>query len=174
MKRLFLLFAIVSASVSFADSRTILDSVEKTIKSDPSIGTYTLELKYFQGLVYLNGEVSSEAAKARMGELAANSKGVEGIRNELRVNPNFRGNEVTPRAMPKIRNDQSLASELRNMLSQEGALVGDATVSVSDGVAVFQGTANNFKEIDRMLSIALMVDGIRSVRNEMTINGHNY
>lgn len=174
MKRIFLILALVAPSISFSDSKAVLDSVENAIRSDSTIGTYNLQLKYFQGLVFLDGEVGSEMAKTKAGELASSVKGVEDIRNELKVNPSLRGNEVTPRAMPRYADDSSLTSTLRRTLSQEGALVGDATVDVSNGVATFRGTANNFKEIDRMLSIALMVDGIRSVKNEMTINGHNY
>jgi len=57
---------------------------------------------------------------------------------------------------------------------QAGLNTSGLEVTTSSGIVTLRGSRPNFREIDRLLSIALMVEGVREVKSEMTINGKEY
>ena len=161
------------------DYRDILLNIENALKSKSSeLGTFNVELSYFQGTVTLNGEVANSLVKEKVGRITQGVDGVINIDNQLKMDAKNTpvSNEVSEiRAMPKLVNDKSIQESVWDALIDDNAANRSATsLSVNNGIVSFSGDAKNHQEIDRMLSIAMMVEGVRGVKSSMTINGHSY
>jgi osmotically-inducible protein OsmY len=157
---------------SFATSKTVLDAVESAIANDPTIGNFKIEAGYNNGLVTLKGEVASEEAMYRTLSVARAAKGVTGLRNRLTIN-----SALAPRQMmarPKLIDDKTVATNLMRNLERDMKLPNDFTIYVYGGGATFKGTASSHRQIDKILSTALMTNGVTSIKNEMTIGGKPY
>jgi osmotically-inducible protein OsmY len=176
MKRVFvsLFFAIaLSGSVAFAATpHTTLDNVEEALSNDPQIGPYKIEARYHSGLVTLKGEVVSEQAMYQALKTARAAKGVTGLRNRLSINPALASSQMMAR--PRLLDDKTIATNLMTRIESAMSPSRDFMIYVYGGEATFRGTAANHREIDRILSIALMTDGVTGIKNEMTVNGKAY
>lgn len=164
---------ILGGTNSFAATpNTTLENVEKALASDPQIGPYKIEARYHSGLVTLKGEVSSEEAMYQALKTARAAKGVTGLRNRLQINPSLASSQLMAR--PRIYDDKTVATNLMRKIESEMEPSRDFMIYVYGGEATFRGTAKNHKEIDKILSIALMTDGVTGIKNEMTIKGKPY
>jgi osmotically-inducible protein OsmY len=77
-------------------------------------------------------------------------------------------NKMTLRTRPS---DSELEELVRRALSEESNLDWQGIdISVHQGVAMFEGTKPSHRTIDRILSIANMVDGIARVDSKMTVS----
>ena len=63
--------------------------------------------------------------------------------------------------------DVELATTLRGILSEVGGY-SDVSLTVNEGVVTFEGTANSLVEAEALEDLALRVDGIITVRNNVT------
>ena len=169
---IFLSVALLIGGPAFATSKSVLDNVEQAIANDPAIGNFKIEAGYNNGLVTLKGEVASEAAMYRTLEVARKAHGVQGLRNRLVINPALAPRQMMAR--PKLIDDRTLATNLMRSLERDMKLPADFAIYVYGGGATFKGTADNHRQIDRILSTALMTRGVTSIKNDMTIGGKPY
>jgi len=133
-----------------------------------------METSYFKGTVILKGEVASAAAATLAEEIALKINGVSRVRNQLVVNPQLQPQSEI-RAMPKFIDDQTIASQLSQAIVAENIFNGGIPeITVSNGHVTLAGDANDFRQIDKALSVALMIEGVTAVSNQMTINGAAY
>ena len=72
-----------------------------------------------------------------------------------------------PLAAQSPETDADIATSLREVLREIGGY-DDVTVTVNEGVVTFRGTANSLTEAEALEGLASRVDGVLTVRNEVT------
>ena len=145
---------LVVGPVAVRDSKGIASSIDGALSQDGHLKGYSIQVTAQGGIATLRGVVDHEADRDRIEHLAADTPGVLQVRSFLTVRPRL--------------GDDALGAKLRTALGNEAALTSGAiTAHVEEGVAVFRGTAEDHRTIDRLLSVALMVEGIQDVRSEV-------
>src|SRR5262249_8682747 len=113
------------------------------------------------GQVFLQGQVPTERNRSAIEETTRQVPGVDTITDEISV-----------REPPT---DSELVARVQDALSTSGEVnTGGLIITASEGVVSFQGNRQNHEDIDRILSIALMVPGVRDIKSEMTLGGRGY
>lgn len=113
------------------------------------------------GVVTLSGMVSSDAERKEFVRSASNIPGVTTVVDELRVPPPL--------------TDEQLIERVKMALSTEGLTsAGPVNVDSSNGTVMVSGDRRSFREVDKVLSVVLMVDGVDDVKSSMTVNGMSY
>jgi hyperosmotically inducible protein len=132
------------------------------------------------GVVTLTGLASSEAEKALATEYASDVKGVQKVDNRIEVGtrraeivepsgPTHRASASDRTVGEKI-DDASITAQLKYALGvrrSTSALKTD--ISTHDGVVRITGEAQNGAEKDLVTQLAKNIDGVREVRNEMSV-----
>ena len=139
--------------------------LEQAIRSDlmarPDLRNFNFEVSESQGKVVLSGQARTERESQVAEQVARSHGGVREVRNQITV--------LAPL------NDSELAANVRRALSHEQNLdLEGLDVMSENGTVVFRGSRPDFRDIDRILSIALMVDGVKNIKNEMTIGQQEY
>lgn len=113
------------------------------------------------GVALLTGTVGSEEERSRFLEAARATSGVTTVVDNLRVPPPL--------------SDDQLAQNVRAALAQENLLsAGDVAIDSKRGTVTVRGDRSSFREVDKLLSVVLMVDGVEDVRSQMTVKGNSY
>jgi len=176
---LFLIF-LLSTPQAFAlrGSSAIRDEISAELDKLQGLGRYEIDIDARHGVVTLSGQVASPAVKNTIGQIASNTKGVTNVVNDLQINPAFAPREprVEGRAMYKtIPTDGDISRRVESALQAEsGISLRGLEISSRNGVVTLSGAQPSFRDIDRILSIALMVDGVKDVQSRMTIQGREY
>lgn len=148
------------APAAYSSSPT-LNSIYSALKADPSLGGYEIVLSGRGGTVVLTGLVDNAADRMRIEELARLTPGVLQVQNELAI-----------KAPPA---DAELALRVRDALSAEpGIHAADIQVRADNGVVTLAGSQPSFRDVDRILSVAMTVNGVRDLNNEISIGGRPY
>lgn len=150
------------------------------------------------GVVTLTGTASSDAEKALASEYANDIKGVRSVDNQLRVvdpevaraerraaadtdraadadrikrqGNRINGNETDPRTAGSRIDDASITAQVKASLAVRKSTSALRTnVTTRDGIVTLTGEAKNGAEKDLVTKLAENVDGVRSVRNDMTV-----
>lgn len=173
--------ALVYAVNAWAAPRWEIDSeafhrtasaVMKNISEIPDLGRYEIEVHARQGVATLTGQVSTEERKARIEQVARETKGVRVVRNYLRVNREWvrASTGLEPKIVPPPEPDESLAGRVKDTLQRENKIPMEGiTVSANQGIITFEGVRANHREVDHILSVALMIDGVRDVHNKIRL-----
>jgi hyperosmotically inducible protein len=69
----------------YLDDAAITTKVKAAILDDPSLKPFQISVETFKNVVQLSGFVDSAAAASRAGQVAAKTKGVESVKNNLVV-----------------------------------------------------------------------------------------
>ncbi|MFO7579354.1 BON domain-containing protein [Nitrosomonas halophila] len=69
----------------YIDDSVITTKVKAAIFNEPSLSTYEINVETFQGRVQLSGFVGSQAEINRAVEVARSVKGVQSVKNDMRV-----------------------------------------------------------------------------------------
>ena len=129
--------------------------VFKTYLKDDAIKTQSKD-----GVVTLSGTVNHESHRKLAVETAAHLPGVKGVDNQLALNgPN-----------PAVNSDEFLSIDVMLALWFNRHL-GDRKpqVEVKDGVVLLRGEVKNESQLARTSEYVRDVQGIKGVRNEMTV-----
>lgn len=143
-----------SAVVQNEAAKRIRDSV----KARSHLKGYQMEINQIENEIVISGAVSTSADKLEIGSIASGLAEGRAVSNLLVV----QGAKEVP--------DNVLREKIASALKNEG-VPGLNTVdfTVSNGIASFTGEVQGHRDIDRILSIALMIDGVRSVRSDVKI-----
>jgi osmotically-inducible protein OsmY len=111
------------------------------------------------GVVTLTGQVTARSHKALARETVAGLPGVKNVEDRLQV----RGN-------PKENSDAWLRDRVKATLLLQRSVSGATTeVEVKDGLVVLRGVAESQAQKELTAEYAKDVDGVREVRNEMSV-----
>ena len=186
MKALFVIgiaSAILHSHTVFADgtferesekSRQIVTAIEDSLRQHPRVGGYRVHFFNEAGKITIQGEAASEQVRRDLETVVAAIDCVTQVDNQIRITPLEGFQRVIVRSKT-ILSDDAIAEAVRTALQREGLGTRDTIqVSVRNGVVMFKGSQPSFEEIDRILALGLMVDGVRDIRSEMTVQGKEY
>lgn len=143
---------------SVVSSSPVAKTIRDRIKADPSIKNYTLNISHKENNILLTGNVIAQADKEKIFSIAYSVAPNTNIQNNLRV--------ITKLSVP----DSEINEKVLAALKTEGVSgVDTVVVDTQAGVVKFSGQVKNHRDIDKMLSLALMVEGVQSVRSEVQI-----
>jgi osmotically-inducible protein OsmY len=118
------------------------------------------------GIVTLRGDASSQAQKELTTEYSRDVEGVKDVNNEMTVT---KGMKKTETAGEKI-DDASITAQIKmTLLYHRSTSALNTKVETKDGVVTLSGKAGNVAELDLATKLAKDVNGVKEVKNRMTI-----
>jgi hyperosmotically inducible protein len=141
----------------------ITSSVKLRLAENPDVPVRSVRVDTRSAVVRLFGVVARQKARAEAEQEAETIQLVERVQNEVQVDPRI-PIAISTAAAPAIE------AELREALKNYGPLESmDITVSVTDGTATLRGVAKSDEHALAATLLARSIDGVRSVRNELTV-----
>lgn len=129
-------------------------------------GTKTnVEVK--NGIVTLRGQATSEAQKELTTEYARDVEGVKEVKNDMVVEKTGKSAVET---INETVDDVSITAQIKiALLMHRSTNVLKIKVTTKDGVVTVSGVAKNGAEKDLVTKLIQNIDGVKSLKNEMTI-----
>lgn len=117
---------------------------------------YNVELDCQGGTVTITGTVGNQKEIYAIGDEVLRAQGVSKVINHLRLKPEM--------------SDTYLQEVVRETLEgKEGLSLSGLTFTVKDGVVTFNGAVARHEDIDRILSRALMIEGVKDVQSNVKV-----
>lgn len=121
-----------------------------------------IKIQSMDGVVTLTGTVSEESHKSLAQETMANLPGVKSVDSRLEIKS----------AHPAVNSDAWLSEKVRATLVFHKSVDADSTnIYVKDGIVTLRGNAESKAQKDLSTEYAKDVDGVKDVKNEMTVSG---
>ncbi len=144
----------------------IRDKVKFTLLFHRSVSAGTTEVDVKDGIVTLRGNATSEAQKDLTTEYAKDVEGVKDVNNEMVVSSL---SKKTPTVGEKI-DDASITAQVKmTLLFHRSTSAINTKVETKRGVVILYGKASNAAEKDLATKLANDVNGVKGVKNRMTI-----
>lgn len=169
MKTIYSIFIMLAAAALLVISAPVHaskmdDRIESTARKSYVFKTYLqaddIKIKSTDGVVSLTGTVSEEFHKALAQETVASLPGVKSVDNRLEI----KGER------PAENSDTWLITKVKTTLLFHRSVSGlNTEVNVKDGIVTLQGEADSQAQKDLTTEYAKDVDGIKDVKNEMTV-----
>ena len=118
-----------------------------------------VQIQSRDGVVTLSGTVTEESHKQLAQETAASLPGVESVNNELEL----KGER------PAEMSDTWITLKVKSTLLFHRSVSAMTEVSTKDGIVTLKGEADNQAQIDLTTEYAKDVEGVKKVKNEMTV-----
>ncbi|RMG40964.1 MAG: BON domain-containing protein [Candidatus Dadabacteria bacterium] len=168
-----------SAASSIAEFETIRQrKIKEALQGiDERIGPYEVTIIDRMGYITLEGRVGSDAARKEIAEIARAIPGVERVTNDIKIDPEFAARLPLKEreVIPARESDRVLRERLIKALRDvDGLSLDGVSVQVKAGRAVFGGSLPDHRAVDKLLSAALMVDGIEDIESNIYIGGKKY
>lgn len=130
------------------------------LKAEGVLESYRISLQEQPGgVLTITGEVPERSDFERVERIVAGTPGVTRVDNQLNL--------------MKGRSDEEITSNVYQNLQSSKDIRG-LSVSTKEGAVTLKGDASGHSAIDRAMSIALMVPGVKKVESEVTIQGRPY
>jgi len=137
-----------------------VDIVLRKIKAQVRDARYNIRATDTGDAIMLEGEVDSEQSRRQILQVASSAT-AKRIREELRIRPGP--------------SDSQIAEHLRDALRKDYPQLADRIqVEVRGGIAYLSGDLRSHREVDELLSTALMVEGVTDIRSDITLGGRPY
>jgi hyperosmotically inducible protein len=155
----------------------LITKVKATLLYHRSVSGFNTEVNAKDGIVTLKGEAPSQAQKDLTTEYAKDIDGVKGVNNEMTVGKTAKktrtaGQKIDAAAITtgdKI-DDASITAQVKMTLLYHRSTSAINTKVVTKGnVVTLTGKAKNAAEKDLATKYANDVNGVKSVKNQMTI-----
>lgn len=143
------------------------ERVRGTLAVHRSVSLANTNVSVSDGKVTLRGEASSDAQRQLATEYAGDVSGVKSVDNQMTVS--------TRPPKPYRTDDQKIddasitTQVMMSLRYHHGMDVFDTKVSTENGVVTLGGTAKNQAEIDLATKRVSDINGVKSVKNNMTI-----
>ncbi len=132
----------------------VAQDVSKALVADPATNAFELNATAAKGIITLTGTVRSWAESQLAESVAKDVKGVQGIRNNLQVDPKM------------DRSDDEIQADIEQRFKNDVWLSGNQLkVEVKDGAVVLTGTAGSALEKSRAATYAYVL-GVKSVEDQ--------
>jgi osmotically-inducible protein OsmY len=144
----------------------VMMKVKTTLWFHRSVSGFKTEVKDVKdGIVTLTGEATSQAQKDLTTEYAKDVEGVKNVKNEMTV-----AVAKTSRTVGQNIDDASITAQAKMMLLYHRSTSAlNTSVTTKKGVVTLSGKAKNTAEKDRATKLVNDVNGVKSVKNLMTI-----
>ena len=142
------------------------DKVKVTLMFQRSVNSGATEVDVKNGIVTLRGNAASQAQKELTTEYAKDVEGVKDVRNEMTVT---KSSKKTRTVGEKI-DDASITAQVKiTLLFHRSTSALNTKVTTKNGVVTLDGKAGSAAEKDLTTKLADDVNGVKGVRNWMTI-----
>ena len=143
--------------------------VKTTLLFHRNVNGLKTEVSVKDAIVTLRGDASSEAQKELTTEYAKDVEGVKDVKNEMTVSGASTKKQKT--TGEKI-DDASITAQVKmTLLSHRSTSAVSTKVKTKNGVVTLSGNARNAAEKDLVTKFASDVNGVKNVRNRMTVTG---
>jgi osmotically-inducible protein OsmY len=140
------------------------DRIESSAKKSYVFKTYLkddeIKIQSKDGVVSLTGTVSGEHHKSLAQETVAGLPGVKSVDNKLEVKGGG----------PAEKSDAWLTTKVKTTLLFHRSVSSMTEVDTKDGIVTLKGEANSQAEKDLTTEYAKDVEGVKDVKNEMTVS----
>ena len=155
--------AVLALSVAVHAS-TMDNRIESSAMKSYVFKTYLkgddINIKSKDGVVALTGTVSEESHKSLAQETVASLPGVKSVDNRLEV----KGEQ------PAEKSDAWISTKVKTTLLFHRSVSAATEVNTKDGIVTLKGGADNQAQKDLTTEYAKDVEGVKDVRNEMTVS----
>ena len=132
-----------------------------------SVSAGNAEVQVKDGVVTLRGAADSQAQKELTTEYAKDIEGVKDVDNEMTVST---ASTNTVRTTGEKMDDSSITAQVRMaLLFHRSTSVLNTSVATKRGVVTVGGKAGNTAEIDLVTKLVDDINGVKSVKNLMTV-----
>ncbi len=169
MKRMYRLVVMMLAAVALlvvsvpVDASKMDSNIESSAKKSYVFKTYLkgddIKIQSKDGAVTLTGTVSEESHKSLAQETVAGLPNVKSVDNRLEI-------KGTP---PAKNSDAWITTKVKTMLLFHRNVSAMTEVNTTGGIVTLQGKATSQAQIDLTTEYAKDVEGVKSVKNEMTV-----
>jgi osmotically-inducible protein OsmY len=145
----------------------IRDNVKVTLLFHRSVSAGTTEVDVKDGIVTLRGNAASEAQKELTAEYAKDVEGVKDVNNLMIVS------QTSPNIITTIGaniDDASITAQVKlSLLYHRSTSAINTKVETNNGDVTLYGKASNAAEVTLATKLANDVNGVKGVKNRMTI-----
>jgi len=182
-KKFFLLVAVVFTVSACSSTQWRGDAVRDRLTQSTTLSTHEVSIdERSAGVISLEGTVSSERDRSEIERLARNTSGVRDVRNNLVVSPSsvvVRDGVRSPSSAPYsprfTRPDTQINDDVRRALGNHRNIdLRRVDIFTNQGIVTVRGTQNRSSDIQELVALASSVEGVRSVRNELTVSTDRY
>ena len=145
----------------------LMTKVKTTLLFHRSVSAGKTEVDVKDGIVTLRGIASSQAQKELTTEYAKDVEGVKDVKNDMTVSQTAK---KTRRTTGEKIDDASITAQVKMaLLLHRSTSALNTTVATKRGVVTVGGKARNTAEKDLVSKLVNDVNGVKSVKNRMTI-----
>ena len=143
------------------------EKVHTTLLFHQSVSYAKTEVDVKDGIVTLRGNATSQAQKDLTTEYAKDVDGVKDVNNEMTVS---KTGKKTPQTTGGKIDDASITAQVKmTLLYHRSTSALNTSVTTKRGVVTLSGKAKNAAEKDLAAKFAKDVNGVKSVKNQITI-----
>ncbi len=142
------------------------DKVKITLLFHRSVSASKTEVDVKDGIATLRGNAVSQAQKELTTEYAKDVDGIKDVKNEMTISGD---SKKMHRTTGEKMDDASITAQVKMaLLFHRSTSVLKTTVTTKNGVVVLGGKARNTAEKDLVTKLVEDIDGVKSVKNQMT------
>ncbi len=144
----------------------LMTKVKTTLLFHRSVSGFKTEVNVKDGIVTLQGDATSQAQKDLTTEYAKDVEGVKDVKNEMTVSKTSK----KARTVGEKIDDASITAQVKmTLLYHRSTSALNTSVTTKKGVVTLSGKAKNAAEKDLATKLVNDVIGVKSVKNQMTI-----
>jgi osmotically-inducible protein OsmY len=142
--------------------------VKSTLRFHRSVSATNTEIDVKEGVATLRGNAVSQAQKELTTEYAKDVEGIKSVNNEMTV---LGADEKMHRSAAVKIDDASITAQVKMALwTHRSTSVVNTKVATNRGVVTLGGKARNVAERDLVSKLVGDIDGVKSIKNQMTID----
>jgi osmotically-inducible protein OsmY len=161
-KTLSALLVLIASPIALLASSETDRKIEDAAKASYNYRTVledNVKVKAHDGAVTLTGTVQDKGDKELAADTVENLPGVTSVKNDIAIKSTY----------PE-HSDTWMAMKIRSRLLVKGNVSATSTkIDVKDGVVTLSGAADNTAQKELTAAYAQDIDGVKSVKNEMTV-----
>jgi len=139
--------------------QTIQKRVESQLLTDPGTHIVGVDVKSEDGIVTLDGQVSTILARDRAARIVQSVKGVQAVVNRLEVE-----------SVANLKDEKLQKNIVRALKNDPVTEANEVDISVDDGSVMVRGTVQSYREKEFVLRVVKRVIGVQEVEEELTVD----
>lgn len=148
----------------YMDDSGITAKAKAALVDDDAIKSTDISVKTHQGVVTLSGFVTSQDQAEKAVAVVQKIEGVKSVSDKLHVK------DSKSQSMKSYAGDAATTSEIKaKLLADDIVPSRNVKVETTDGVVQLSGQVANQAQSDRAESIAKAIEGVKSVKNDLTV-----
>lgn len=153
------------------DDRSVTASVRARLVYNGEFKGLKVGVQTVNGVATLYGVVRSEEQRDRILRIAAETKGVQRVKNNLTVQPPERVTEKPFREVGYTMSDELIEKRIETtLLFNRRVSIRDLDVEVNNGVAILTGSVNTEEQRTLAEELTRSLGGVKDVRNDIQLN----